>query len=187
MNILPTAIAGVAVVETTPFCDHRGAFYRAFCEKELAPVMGGRRIAQINLSRTVDVGAVRGLHYQRAPHGEMKCVRCVRGRVWDVAVDLRAGSPTFLQWHAETLTPENARMLVVPEGCAHGFQVLEADSEILYLSTAFYTPEAEGGVHPQDPAVAVTWPLAVGTLSARDSAQPCLSGDFVGLADLLEG
>src|SRR3546814_535660 len=132
MKITPTALAGVSVVDTQAFRDHRGAFARLFCERELASIMGGRHIVQINHSRTTMVGAVRGMHFQSAPHAEMKLVRCLKGRVWDVAVDLRAGSPTFLRWHAQELSEDNARMLVISEGCAHGFQALEPDSELLY-------------------------------------------------------
>ncbi|MDQ3228886.1 MAG: dTDP-4-dehydrorhamnose 3,5-epimerase [Pseudomonadota bacterium] len=181
MNIHPTAIAGVVVVETTPFTDARGAFARLYCDNELASVLGDRRIVQINHSRTHAAGAVRGLHYQRAPHAEMKLVRCIHGRVWDVAVDLRAGSSTFRQWHAEELTPGNTRMLVVPEGCAHGFQVLEADSELLYLHTARYLPDAEGGVRWDDPDLGIAWPLPVTDLSERDTRHP-VTRDFPGLA-----
>ena len=180
MNRTPTAIQGVTVVQTGAMTDHRGSFTRLFCEQALAPVLAGRRIVQINHSRTLNAGAIRGLHYQEAPHAEMKLVRCIKGRVWDVAVDLRAHSPSFLQWHAEELTPENARMLVIPEGCAHGFQALDADSELLYLHTASYTPQAERGVRYNDPALAITWPLAVADQSARDSALPYLAAALAG-------
>ena len=181
MNADTTELRGVLVVETTPLVDSRGAFARFFCERELAAVTGDRRIVQINHSRTDAVGAVRGLHYQLPPHAEMKLVRCLRGRVWDVAVDLRAGSPTFLQWHAEELSPGNARMLVIPEGCAHGFQVLEPESELLYLHTAYYAPEAEDAVACDDPRVGVAWPLPIGGLSERDGNHPPLPADFVGI------
>ncbi|NYT61910.1 dTDP-4-dehydrorhamnose 3,5-epimerase [Alcaligenaceae bacterium] len=181
MKILPTVIEGVCVVETTPFHDHRGSFSRLFCERELTKLIHKRRIVQINQSRTATVGAVRGMHFQRAPHAEMKLARCVKGRVWDVAVDLRVGSPTFLQWHAEELTPENARMLVIPKGCAHGFQVLEAESELLYLCTAFYTPQAEGGLAYNDPAVGIQWPLPVMDLSSRDQQHAFITDEFTGV------
>lgn len=181
MNIVATALAGVAVVETAQFTDHRGAFARLFCTRELAPIIGPRQIVQINHSRTAAAGAIRGMHYQRPPHAEMKLVRCLKGRVWDVAVDLRAGSPTFLRWHAEELTPDNARMLVVPEGCAHGFQVLEQDSELLYLHTAHYEPGVEGGILCSDPRLNIPWPLPVADLSARDRAHSPLAPDFSGI------
>jgi dTDP-4-dehydrorhamnose 3,5-epimerase len=177
-----TALAGVVVVETTPVADHRGAFARLYCERELAPVIGAHRIVQINHSQTVTVGAVRGMHFQRPPHAEMKLVRCLKGRVWDVAVDVRAGSPTFLQWHAVELAPDNALMLVIPEGCAHGFQVLEPKSELLYLHTAFYVPEAAGGISCNDPRLGIPWPLPVADLSQRDAGHLPISSDFPGIA-----
>lgn len=180
MKLYPSPIAGVVAVETSRIEDHRGTFGRLYCERELADVLGGRRIVQINQSRTELAGAVRGMHYQRSPQAEMKFVRCLRGRVWDVAVDLRAGSPTFLRWHAQELSPGNARMLVIPEGCAHGFQALEGGSELLYLHTAFYTPELEGGVHCLDPRLGIEWPLAVGDLSSRDAQHAALGSDFEG-------
>ncbi len=181
MNITATAIPGVMVVETGRHTDHRGSFSRLYCERELAPTLGNRRIVQINHSRTSAVGAIRGMHFQRPPHAEMKLVRCLKGRVWDVAVDLRASSPTFLNWHAEELTPENTRMLVIPEGCAHGFQVMEPDSELLYLHTAFYTPNAEGGIRHDDPRVGIAWPLRVTDISLRDAAHPLICPDFHGI------
>ena len=170
------------VVDTTPHIDNRGAFARLYCEHELASLIGPRRIVQINHSRTAKIGAVRGLHYQHLPHAEMKLVRCLKGRVWDVAVDLRHKSPTFMRWHAEELTPTNTRMMVIPEGFAHGFQVLESESELLYLHTAFYTPSAEGGLRHDDPRLAIHWPLAISDLSPRDTAHPFINSDYSGIA-----
>lgn len=181
MNITLTKIRGAVVAEQAPFQDNRGAFGRLFCEKSLAEQLGSRHIVQINHSRTSAVGAVRGMHFQHAPHAEMKMVRCLKGRVWDVVLDLRANSPTFLQWHAEELSPESAKMLVIPEGCAHGFQVLEPESELLYLHSAFYEPTSEGAVRFDDPLVNITWPLPVTDLSQRDMNHALLSPDFAGL------
>lgn len=181
MNIRKIAIAGAAIVEVQPYTDHRGAFSRLFCEAALADVIGDRHLVQINHSRTRTVGAVRGMHFQHPPHAEMKLVRCIRGRVWDVLVDLRAGSTTFMQWHAEELNPGSSSMLVIPEGCAHGFQVLEPDSELLYLHTAFYTPASEGALRFDDPRMAIKWPLQVTDISERDRAHALLTDDFVGL------
>ncbi|MFM0559303.1 dTDP-4-dehydrorhamnose 3,5-epimerase [Paraburkholderia sediminicola] len=181
MNIEPTAIAGVKVVQATPFADQRGVFQRVFCDRELEAVIGGRHLVQINHSRTMNVGAVRGMHFQRTPHAEMKLVRCLRGKVWDVAVDLRADSPTFLRWHAEELSFDNGRMLVIPEGCAHGFQVLEPESELLYLHTAHYEPAAEGAARYDDPRIGITWPLPISEVSQRDRLHPLLSNEFRGL------
>jgi len=181
MEILPTPLAGVFVIETPTFVDYRGTFTRYYCERDLAEVIGTRRIVQINHSHTRVVGGVRGLHFQRSPHAEMKLIRCIKGSVWDVAVDLRADSPTFLHWHAETLSPDNARMLVIPEGCAHGFQALEAASEIMYFVTSCYAPESERAVRYDDERVAIAWPLAVTGLSARDRDTPSLAPDFLGV------
>lgn len=182
MKIIPTAIAGVVAVETTMRTDHRGEFTRLYCERELAECLGSKHIVQVNRSLTRAVGAVRGMHYQRPPHAETKLIRCIRGRVWDVAVDLRKESPTFLEWTAQELSPANGLMLVVPERCAHGFQVLEPDSELLYLHTEFYAPAAEGGIAPTDPAVAIEWPLPIVDLSERDKSHAPLAPDFVGIA-----
>lgn len=181
MKRIETPIQGAWILESEAFQDNRGAFSRLFCAQELEEVIGRRRIVQINHSVTNSVGAVRGLHFQNAPHAEMKIVRCLRGRVFDVAVDLRSGSPSFLQWISVELAPENHRALVIPEGCAHGFQVLEEGSELLYLHTAFYTPDAEGAVRFDDPRVGVKWPLAPTDISARDQKHPCLNEDFKGI------
>lgn len=170
------------MVRTEARIDERGAFSRFFCAHDLDSVIGNRHIVQINHSRTASVGAVRGLHFQQPPHAEMKLVRCLRGRVWDVAVDIRAASPTFLHWHAEELSAENGLMLVVPEGCAHGFQVLDPASELLYLHTAFYVPAAEGGLACNDPALGISWPLPIGEISDRDRNHPLIRPGFPGLA-----
>ena len=182
MNITLTEIPGVMVVETKIFDDKRGSFGRLFCEHDISCVLGERRIVQINHSRTSTVGAVRGLHFQHPPHAEMKMVRCLRGRVLDIALDLRKDSPTFLCWHAQELSPHNALMLVIPEGFAHGFQVLEPNSELLYLHTASYMPSCEGGVRYDDPALKITWPLPVTVLSERDRQHPLINKNFFGVS-----
>ena len=181
VKVTTTSIAGVIVIESTVIADHRGAFTRLFCEQALCGILGARRIVQINHSRTNAVGAIRGMHYQKAPYAEMKLIRCLKGQVWDVVVDLRAHSPTFRQWHAEELSAENVRMIVIPEGCAHGYQVLERESELHYLHTAFYTPAAEGGVRDNDPFLGITWPLPATEISQRDLEHPFLSTTFKGL------
>lgn len=181
MRITATKIPGVCVVETTVHRDERGAFARLFCRESLGDVIGDRQILQINHSRTRIPGAVRGLHFQHPPQAEMKFVRCVRGRVWDVVVDLRADSPTFLQWHAETLDGDSLKMIVIPEGCAHGFQALEADSEMMYLHTATYQPTYEGGLLHNDPVLGISWPLPVTEVSARDRSHPFIGRSFSGI------
>jgi dTDP-4-dehydrorhamnose 3,5-epimerase len=179
--IQATPISGVFTVDTTPFGDHRGAFARFFCQTELTAVIGSRTILQINHSRTGSTGAIRGLHFQHTPHAEMKLIRCLKGRVWDVAVDLRYNSPTFLQWHAEELSHENMRMMVIPEGCAHGFQVLEPDSELLYLHTAMYHKASEGAVRYNDRQLSIPWPLPLTDISERDQNHPLLTASFGGI------
>jgi dTDP-4-dehydrorhamnose 3,5-epimerase len=182
VKVNQTTLSGVSVVESIPFVDHRGSFSRLYCEKELEAFLENRHIVQINHSITRTVGAIRGLHYQIPPHAETKFVRCLKGRVWDVAVDLREHSPTFLQFHAEEISPDNARMLIIPEGCAHGFQVLEPDSEILYLHTHFYTPEYEAGIPYNDPILNIAWPMPITEISLRDSSYPVITPDFKGIA-----
>jgi dTDP-4-dehydrorhamnose 3,5-epimerase len=181
MKILGTPISGLKLIEATPQVDLRGAFNRLYCEKELNNLIGERSIVQINHSRTEKVGAVRGLHFQRAPHAEMKLIRCLKGCVWDVTVDLRANSPTFLKWFAQELRPANGLMLIIPEGFAHGFQVMEPDSELLYLHTEFYEPKSEGGIRYNDPKVDIGWPLPISELSKRDANLTFIDSDFQGL------
>lgn len=182
MNIIDTAIPGVRIVENAVYRDERGSFARFFCAVELQEVLRTRRVLQINLSSTRRVGAIRGLHYQRGPYAEMKVVRCIQGRVFDVAVDLRRESPTFLRWTACELSPDKQRALVIPEGCAHGFQVLEPDSHLLYLHSQIYMPEAEGGVRFDEPQVAIDWPLSPTDLSVRDLCHPYLDYEFEGIS-----
>ena len=181
LEIENTALEGVQRITLTPVEDHRGAFDRLFCQRELKEVIGNRQIVQINHSRTATVGAIRGLHYQYPPVAEMKLIRCLKGKVWDVAVDLRSGSPTFLSWHAEELSASNKRMMVIPEGCAHGFQVLEPNSELLYLHTSFYRPEYEGGIRYNDPEIIINWPLPVSDISQRDQNHPLINENYPGL------
>jgi dTDP-4-dehydrorhamnose 3,5-epimerase len=172
----PTPIEGVLELRTQPFADHRGAFLNAFraAEPAFQEAWGQRAIAQVNLSRSEAVGTVRGLHLQAPPHSEAKLVRCLRGRVWDLAVDLRPDSATWGRWHAVDLSPDQGNALLILEGCAHGFQVLEASSELLYLHSGGWVPEAETGVRFDDPQLSIPWPLPVTELSDRDLSLPFL-------------
>ena len=181
LKILSTPIPDLIVAETSPVTDERGMFLRLYCEKELAPVIDSRRILQVNYSKTTKVGAVRGMHFQYPPHSELKFVRCIKGKIWDVAIDLRAGSATFLNWHAVQLTPSNNYMVAIPEGFAHGFQCLEAESELLYLHTAFYNHEAEGGINYGDPCLNITWPLPVTDLSLKDAQREFMKRGYKGI------
>lgn len=181
MQAIPLSIAGAYVLKSHRHTDHRGAFSRLFCDVSLREILQGRKIVQINYSYTAAAGALRGLHFQYPPHAETKIVRCLRGRVWDVLVDLREGSPTMLSWHAEELSKDNNQALLIPEGCAHGFQVLEPESELLYLHTVAYTPSAEGGLRFDDPRLAIDWPLPVTDVSARDRGFPLVESGFNGV------
>jgi dTDP-4-dehydrorhamnose 3,5-epimerase len=177
-----TPIAGLRVLRRRPIGDERGKLERLFCAVELGALMAGRKIAQVNHTVTAKAGTVRGMHFQHPPHAELKLVTCLRGEVFDVAVDLRRDSSTLLRWHAEVLRPDNHKTLLIPEGFAHGFQALTDDCELLYFHTAAYEPAAEGGVHPDDPQVAIRWPRTVTGLSARDAAHRMLGKDFRGIA-----
>lgn len=181
-EIFHTPIEGLQVLQRKPIGDPRGYLERLFCSEELAPLLGARRIVQVNHTLTRRRGTVRGLHFQHPPHAETKIVQCLRGEVFDVAVDLRQGSPTFLRWHAESLSGDNHRSLLIPEGFAHGFQALCDDCEMLYFHTAAHAPEAEGGVHPTDPCLAIPWPLPITELSPRDASHPFLTDAFKGVA-----
>ena len=169
-------IKGVVEFVSQPFIDNRGAFLNAFRIDEplFEMVWGNRSIRQVNVSRTDAVGSVRGMHFQAPPNNEMKIIRCLRGRIWDVAVDLRPGSVTFGKWHAVELAPSMANALVIPEGCAHGFQVLEPCSELLYLHSGEWVPEAETGIRYDDPLLSVSWPLRPIQISKKDLGLPLL-------------
>lgn len=173
----PLPLAGLFRVQRQPLVDERGFFARLFCADELAAAGWTQPIAQINHSYTALAGTVRGMHYQRQPHAEMKLVSCLRGEVLDVAVDLRQGSPTFLHWHAERLSADNGHALLIPPGFAHGFQALSDHAELLYCHSAAYVPGAEAGLNPLDPRLAIAWPLPPAGLSPRDAGQPWLSDE----------
>ncbi|HVS97173.1 MAG TPA: dTDP-4-dehydrorhamnose 3,5-epimerase [Puia sp.] len=177
----PTPLEGSYVVELTPFGDERGWFARWYCKDEFAAIGHSKEWVQMNHSYTRQKGAVRGMHYQVPPYREIKLVRCIAGRVFDVIVDVRNGSPSFLQYAAVELSAENKRMLYIPEGFAHGFQVLEDESELIYLHTELYRPGAEGGIRYDDPVVGIDWPLGVTMLSDRDAGHPFISDNFNGI------
>lgn len=181
-EITDLSLSGLKRIERKNIGDSRGFFSRVFCADDLAEAGWTKPIAQINLNRTSRTGSLRGMHFQYAPHAEMKLVNCIRGRIFDVAVDLRAGSPTFLQWHGEELSAENRRSLLIPEGFAHGFQTLTDDCEVLYMTSHPYAPDAEGGIGALDPMVGITWPLEIADISERDSNHPALTPAFEGIA-----
>ncbi|NNF54390.1 MAG: dTDP-4-dehydrorhamnose 3,5-epimerase family protein [Acidimicrobiales bacterium] len=159
MDFQATRVSGCFVVTLDAILDDRGYFSRAWCAEEFAKVGAAATVAQINMSQSVDPGLIRGFHWQEAPHGEEKFVRCIRGAVFDVCADVRPDSPTFGQWFGIELNPRNRLALVIPEGCAHAYQALEPESEVLYLTSAPYTASAERGMQWDDPFFAVEWPL----------------------------
>lgn len=181
LTVTSLPLAGLYLIECTRLHDERGFLSRLFCTQELALAGWTKPIAQINHTYTQLRGTVRGLHYQMSPHSEMKLVTCLRGEVWDVAVDIRAGSPTFLQWHAQHLSADNGCALLIPQGFAHGFQALTDAVELLYCHSAAYARGYEAGLNPFDPRVAVAWPLAVAEMSDRDRASAGLTDDFQGV------
>jgi dTDP-4-dehydrorhamnose 3,5-epimerase len=179
--ITHTPLPGLCLVTRSRIADERGHLSRLFCASELASFGWSQPIAQINHTQTRLCGTVRGLHYQRPPHAEAKLVSCLRGEVWDLAVDLRPTSPTYLKWHAQRLSPVNGIALLIPPGFAHGFQSLTDDVDLLYCHSAKYTPESEAGLHPQDPRLAIEWPLPVRGLSQRDAHHAAIQSDFEGV------
>lgn len=180
-TVTDTNLAGLKCVERQRLGDSRGFLSRLFCSDELAQAGWLKPVAQINHTYSSKRGTVRGMHLQCLPNVEMKLVSCIRGEVWDVAVDVRANSPTFLQWHAENLSAENGRALLIPEGFAHGFQALTDDVELLYCHSAAHNAEAELGLHHADPRLSIHWPLTIAELSARDAKHPLITDEFKGV------
>lgn len=172
MRFLPTPLAGAVVVEQERHADERGHFARTFCEDEFAAAGLPTQFPQHSLSFNARAGTLRGMHFQLAPHEEPKLVRCTRGAVWDVLIDLRPGQPGFGRWHAEELSEENGRALYIPPGFAHGFQALRDDTELLYLIGTRYVPGAAAGLRWDDPQFAIPWPLPVTVISDRDRQLP---------------
>lgn len=181
LTVSETAIVGIQLIESIRNEDPRGSFSRWFCQHELAPYLMGQNIVQVNHSFSHKKGTLRGLHFQHPPFSDYKLVRCISGRVFDIAVDLRHASDTFLQYVSVELDSAKNNMLVIPPGCAHGFQTLTDDVQLLYMHTAFYHPESEGGIRFDEPQLNISWPLAVTTTSDRDLQFPFLSSDFNGV------
>jgi dTDP-4-dehydrorhamnose 3,5-epimerase len=167
-----TGLHGVQLIELEPAGDERGYFARTFCQREFAARGLETAFVQHSISHTANVGTIRGLHFQKKPHEEVKFLRCTRGAIHDVLIDIRPESPTYRRWETYELSAENRRQLYVPAGLAHGFQTLMPDTEVSYLISAYYTPAAAAGIRPDDPAFAITWPLPIAHVSAKDRAWP---------------
>jgi len=180
-TIEATPLAGLTVIGRIARGDSRGFFSRFFCDLAFAEAGIPFPVRQINHTLTHQAGAVRGLHFQHPPHAEDKFVSCLRGEVFDVAVDLRRGSPTFLRWHGERLSAENRRSLLIPKGFAHGFQTLTTDCELLYLHSHPFAPDSEGALQIADPQLKIDWPLPVSEISDRDRSHAFLQSDFTGI------
>lgn len=181
-DCIDTPLNNLQVIQRKQIEDARGFLSRFYCAEEFKKFGFNKAISQINHTLTKKMGTVRGLHYQNAPYAEIKLVSCIKGEVFDVAVDLRKNSPTFLHWYGEVLTEENKRSLLIPEGFAHGFQTMTNDCELVYLHTAPYVKEAEAALNVSDPMLGITWPLMISELSERDFSHPMINNDFEGIA-----
>ena len=181
MKFVEAPLAGAYTIELEALLDERGLFVRTFCQKEFTEIGFHKQIVQINHSLTRRRGAIRGMHYQLPPVCEIKIIRCVQGKVFDVMLDLRAGSRTFMQWHSVELSKDNLYMTYIPEGFAHGFQALTDHAELIYHHSAFYSPEHERGLRYDDPALKIKWPLPVGAVSPRDLSYPLIDDNFKGI------
>lgn len=176
-----TAIDGLLVLERRILADERGSFERIFDADDLAPFGYCGPVAQINRSVTREPGTVRGMHFQYPPHAEWKAVTCLGGSIYDVVVDLRAGSATFRRWVAVSLSASTPTTLLIPPGCAHGFQVVDGEAELLYVHSQPYVPAVDAGVRADDPALGITWPLPIARRSPRDEGHPFISADWPGI------
>ena len=181
MNIKKLSIPDVKEIAVELKSDHRGSFARLFCPEKYAKELPDFEIKQVNSSMTLKTGAIRGLHFQKAPHSETKVITCIRGRVFDVAVDLRRNSKTFLQWTSTILDSNRRNQLLIPHGFAHGFQVLDGPAELIYLHDKFYVPQYESGIRFDDPKLAISWPLEVSDISERDLSHPPIDANFSGV------
>lgn len=175
MKFVATPLAGVYLIDVEPVADERGFFARTWCEQEFREHGLSPALVQCSISFNKHRGTVRGMHYQAMPHEETKLVRCVRGAIYDVLVDLRRDSASFMQWYGAILNADNRRMFYVPSGVAHGFQTLDDDTEVSYQISEFFHPESARGVRWDDPAFGIKWPEAVSVISERDRGYPDFS------------
>lgn len=172
MKFTPTRFADAWLIELEPIGDERGFFARSFCVNEFRDKGLETTFAQHSRSLSSDKGTLRGMHFQTAPHSEVKLVSCLQGALYDVIIDLRPASPTFRQWQGFELSAANRHQLYIPKGFAHGFQTLEENTEVNYLISEFYAPQAASGVRYNDPQFDITWPLAITVLSEKDQNWP---------------
>jgi dTDP-4-dehydrorhamnose 3,5-epimerase len=181
VQFIKTPLLNVYEIIIEPFIDDRGQFMRTYCKKEFATIGFTGEILQINHSLTRNKGTLRGLHYQISPACETKIIRCIQGRVFDVMVDLRSDSPTFMQWYGLELSHDNMKMICIPEGVAHGFLSLTDNTELIYHHSEFYSPEHESGLRFDDPALMIRWPLPISNISPKDLGYQFIGNSFKGL------
>lgn len=182
MRFEPTPLAGAWLIHPEPRNDERGTFARAFCAQEFGAAGLETNYVQTSIGGNALAGTVRGMHFQRPPHAEVKLVRCIKGAIHDVIVDMRESSPSYLRWFGAQLSEENGLTMYVPHGFAHGYQALSGGATVFYMASAFYAPEAEGGLRHDDPRLAIAWPLPVAALSPRDAQHPLLGEGLKGRA-----
>jgi dTDP-4-dehydrorhamnose 3,5-epimerase len=182
MRLSPLPLAGAFIIEREAITDQRGFFERMFCRNDYQAATGfAYKIVQINHTLTKLTGSIRGMHFQFPPKAESKIVQCLHGRIFDVIIDIRHSSPTFLRWYGETLSSENRKGFVIPEGFAHGFQTLCTDCELIYFHSAFYDKSSEGGILYNDPLINIAWPIEPSHISDRDTHHPPLTPTFAGV------
>lgn len=181
MIFTETILKGSYEIELSPHGDSRGWFARTYCKKEFEQIGHQQEWVQINHSFSSQKGTLRGMHFQNAPYAEIKMLRCIAGAVYDVIIDLRKDSTTFLKWFGTDLSAQNKKMLYIPAGFAHGFQTLEDNTELIYHHTQFYAPSAEAGIGYDDKAINIEWPLAIAEISERDTNHPLIDSTFKGL------
>lgn len=180
-KVSATPLPDLLCLERQLLGDERGFLSRLFCLETLTQLGWSNTVEAVNHSFSAEKGTVRGMHYQLAPYAESKLVTCLQGVIWDVAVDLRPNSPTFLQWHSEILSEENHKSLLIPAGFAHGFQTLSDNVALIYCHSNRYDQASERGLSPQDPTLAIKWPLAISQISVRDREQTWLDSSFSGV------
>ncbi|MBA2745460.1 MAG: dTDP-4-dehydrorhamnose 3,5-epimerase [Flavisolibacter sp.] len=181
MKFQPLPLKDAYLVATEPYTDERGRFSRFYCKKEFDTVGHIKEWVQLNHSITLKEGTIRGMHFQLPPFREVKMIKCIKGKVFDVIIDIRKGSATFLQWFGTELSDENQLMMYIPEGFAHGFQCLSDDCHLLYHHTEYYTPGSEGGIRYDDPLINIKWPMPLSLISDRDQDHPYLNNHFKGI------
>ncbi len=174
MKFIETRIKDLYVIEVDAYKDSRGMFTRTYCKKEFAQINFDKEFVQINFSFNKSKGTLRGMHYQEVPFEETKLIRCSSGKVFDVAIDLRKNSGTYLEWFGTDLSRENMRMILIPGGFAHGFITLEDDSELIYHHTEYHNPSSERGIRYEDKTINIKWPVEVTTISDKDNNYPLI-------------